>query len=78
MLAGGESFELSIDVLQAIEIKRVRGATFLCSGTFSEISVTDSGPSSAVDFWRGSRIGSKADLTVLIPAHHSPRPADGW
>ena len=52
-LAGGESFELSIEVLQAIEIKKFRGDTFLFSGTFSDVSVTDSGPSSAVDCWRG-------------------------
>ena len=41
-MAGEESFELSIEVLQAIEFTRVRDTVVLCSGTSNEGSVTDS------------------------------------
>jgi hypothetical protein len=37
---GGE-FELSIEALQAIELKRFRVRTILCSGVVSEAPVTD-------------------------------------
>ena len=43
-MAGEESFELSIEVLQAIEFTRVKATTILCSGTF-KLAVTNSGAS---------------------------------
>lgn len=39
-LAGEESFELSIEVLQAIEAEGFRVKTILCSGASSEISLS--------------------------------------
>ena len=52
-MAGEVEFELSIEVLQAIEMIRFRGKIFLRSGAFSEIFVTDSGSSRSVDPWSG-------------------------
>ena len=52
-VAGGGEFELSIEVLQTIEIKILIGGIFLCSGAFSEISVVDPGLSRVIDSWSG-------------------------
>jgi hypothetical protein len=43
-------------------MKMLRGETFLCGGAFSEVSVTVSEPSSAVNLWSGPRDGSKVPL----------------
>ena len=40
-MAGRESFELSIEVLQAFEFKRFRVKMILCDRIFIEVSVTD-------------------------------------
>ena len=44
-MAGEESFELSIEVLQAIEFARVKARAILCSGAFDKGSLADSGSS---------------------------------
>jgi hypothetical protein len=36
-MAGKESFELSIEVLQAIEFTRVKTEAVLCCGTFDKV-----------------------------------------
>jgi hypothetical protein len=48
-VAGDVEFELSIEVLQTNEIKILIRRIFLCSGAFSEVFVTDSETSRAVD-----------------------------
>jgi hypothetical protein len=64
-VAGRGEFELSIEVLQAIEIKRFRGEIFLRSGAFSEVFVTDSGSSRVVDPWSGQGMDQKLHCSLV-------------
>jgi hypothetical protein len=58
-------FELSREVLQVIEMIKFRGKMFLRSGTFSEVFVTDSGSSRAVDPWSGQRMDQKLHCSLV-------------
>jgi hypothetical protein len=61
-MAGEESFEPSIEVLQAFEFKRFRVKTILCSGAFSKVSVTDH---RAVDPWSGHGMDQKLHCSLI-------------
>ena len=68
-MAGEESFELSIEVLQAIELKRFRVKAILLSGAFSEVSVTDSAirefMDSYIGHWWASRERSEVGVALV-------------
>ena len=70
-MAGEESFELSIEVLQAFEFKRFRDITILCSGAFSpdhiEIGLfheVSQGKDQKFHCTMGIRIGEAPPMTI--------------
>jgi hypothetical protein len=72
-LGGGVEFEVSIEVLQVIEIKKFIRVRFLRGGAFSEVSLTDLGQSRATrsEF-------SKVYCRSKCQSQYRVREADMW